>query len=148
MKRYLVLVVSLLVSLLVVAQFSRAEEKNLILNGGFEAYGPDEIPEDWEPFAWSTTLANWVTDTTVFHSGKASARIEARGSHFWLQSSIPVEGETEYKLTFWVKTENLKVMDKPNGQIEGGYVYYDAGPRKVLLPYQVKENNKDFLCHN
>jgi len=137
-------------------------KKNLIANSGFE---PDEkeeeIPEEQlKKFEWkqiSKKLKGWTTwhfqqSVTTFywdreekHTGNYSFSIRENQIAGCLQTSIKVEPNCIYKLSFWVKQKppdkggNLMIrwMDK-----EG---WADQGEKKaprIIVPYPVEKESK------
>ncbi len=108
-------------------------EKNVkastITNGGFE----DEIyNSDQTYFSWRvvpTEKMRVVTNPIKKHGGKKSLQISFNGFEKSqinnIFQTIAVEPETKYRLSFWVKTENLKsagnpqleVLNSNNGQL-------------------------------
>ncbi|MEF2247330.1 sugar-binding protein [Paenibacillus sp. IITD108] len=72
---------------------------NLITNGGFETG------------LWSTR-AGGSLDTTVKHSGNQSASMTATATTQYLGSAlIPVESNSIYELSAWIKTSGISVSD-------------------------------------
>ena len=82
-------------------------EGNLIKNGAFE-----EGTKYWSQEGDGTI----EIDNTVFHAGKASLKVhtDSKGT-FWVHQYIrklSVQGPAKYRLTVWVKTENLKAIQR------------------------------------
>lgn len=79
---------------------------NVLPNPGFEDV-TNSKPASWVESRWSGEGAFAISD--VAHSGKASVRIasEKGGDVSW-QCSVPVEMMSRYRLSGWVKTENLQ----------------------------------------
>lgn len=78
---------------------------NLLRNNGF-----DNGTADWEQDVWShgDTYSRLSADTGVFRSGGSSALIESfrENDAKWVQN-VQVKPETLYKLSGWVRTENI-----------------------------------------
>jgi len=85
--------------------------ENILINGGFEdgSYSPDGNPTGWTRDMWDIyrdTILTW--DNTESHSGDKSVKItnnepnDAR----WIQT-VTVEPYTQYRLSGWIKTENV-----------------------------------------
>jgi hypothetical protein len=86
------------------ARFS-PENSASFVNGGFEEHQGDR-PDGYLPGD------NAAIDTTVFHSGKASLRLEGFGSKTdgsaHIIQQVTVRPYRQYRLSLWVKTEDVK----------------------------------------
>lgn len=108
-----------LVALAVLAVPAGAGKPKLPVNGGFETQDPD-VPG--YPYGWFATIlpdyADYVTfayDTEVFHSGQRSVRIAVHADHpaevidyNWGQQVERLQGGRTYRLTAFVRTENVE----------------------------------------
>lgn len=96
-----------------------AENPNLVKNPGFEeAEGND--PYYWVSGSWENN-GKFNLDNTQAHSGKSSALItnsKATDSRF--KQQIPVEPGRYYRLSCWIKTEDVGTKEKgANISIDG-----------------------------
>ncbi len=100
------------------------EGPNLLPNPSFEVTAADGLPEGWkrrdynpEPgtksAAWSTVdLPDW------FHSGAKSVRcITTSGADTSLFADVTLKPNTEYRLSAWIKTNNLRGKASLNDHI-------------------------------
>jgi len=108
-----------------------AERFNLVENGGFEA--GDAIPAWWGRHPGKNTGRNQhARDTSVFRSGKASARIRwvdpvqgpNKAGLQWNKYTVPVEGGTELILSAFVRTAGAKTS-------KIGTHFYDADKKHL-----------------
>jgi len=87
-----------------------ATSSNLLINGSFEdgSYAPDAAPAAWTQDAWNWSASTFIWDDAQAHDGNRSVRItnddfnDAR----WAQT-VTVEPNTDYRLSGWIKTENV-----------------------------------------
>lgn len=97
-----------------------AQAENISRNPGFE----NALKEsDWSHYIWdkSDGITEITVDTTVRHTGEKSLMIRNVSSNdARMRQEIPVSGNRYYKLTCWVKTDNVG-MDNTgaNLSIEG-----------------------------
>jgi hypothetical protein len=79
---------------------------NLLSNAGFEQ--GDSDPFDWETSAWQYDPSAFTWDTTYTHNGMRSAKIAntTPNDAMWLQT-VAVQSHTDYRLSGWIKTENV-----------------------------------------
>jgi len=78
----------------------------LIPNASFEDV-ENGLPKGWRPNDWEEK-AKLAVDETVFHSGRRSVRISsAEGSDAYFQTDVALRPYAKYRLSGWVKTENL-----------------------------------------
>lgn len=83
-----------------------AENTNLAANPGFEEFDGND-PYFWTSGSWQNNGA-FTLDTSQVHSGKSSALIindKATDSRF--KQEIKVKSNAYYRLSCWVKTENV-----------------------------------------
>ena len=97
------------------ARFRPSQPENLVPNGGFEQAGPDGRVTGWTFIDGLGGKAPWAfRDEQVKHGGSASLRFEVcsapsaapnqtRASH-----RIDIKPGKRYRLSAWVRTENLK----------------------------------------
>jgi len=85
--------------------------ENILINGGFEdgSYSPDGNPTGWTRDVWDIyrdTTLTW--DSGESHSGGKSAKITnyEPNDAKWIQTAT-VEPYTQYRLSGWIKTENV-----------------------------------------
>lgn len=105
MKRLKHLIIYLLLGLNLLNQSVFAADENLINNGSFE-----ESSEDWLQHVWNSEagITEFGIDSSMAHSGKRSVWIinhmpnDAR-----FKQNIGVEGSTYYRLSCYVKTEDV-----------------------------------------
>jgi hypothetical protein len=82
---------------------------DLVQNGSFEFPGatPDAIPLNWGTGQW-TSSSQMSRDATLFHSGASSIRIQSTvANDAWFSQDVAVQPNTVYRLTGWIKTENV-----------------------------------------
>ena len=83
-----------------------AESKNLVLNSGFEE-GPAGEISSWSKYSWENQ-GFFDIDESEAHSGLKSAKISNElPSDSRLKQQISVKGNTYYKLSCWIRTENV-----------------------------------------
>lgn len=86
---------------------------NLLPNPSFEDVN-DGRPTPWYESRWSGD--GMVTTSDVAHIGKGSVKITSeKGADISWQCRVPVEMMSRYKLSGWIKTENVK----PRGGAKG-----------------------------
>jgi hypothetical protein len=97
------------------------ENSASFVNGGFEEHQGDRA-EGYTPGEGA------VVDTAVFHTGKASLRLDGRGH---IVQQITVKPYRQYRLTMWVKTEDVKpaVTAGIHAQTEDGRSLHPWEPR-------------------
>ena len=99
-----------------------AQSENLAKNPGFEE-GDSQIPNFWYTHSWNKEngSSEFFLDETQFHSGKRSACIiNNKENDSRYKQTIKVKGNTYYRISCWVKTENVKSDIKgANLSIEG-----------------------------
>lgn len=104
MKKLIVLMTVIFATLLHTPVF--AETNNIVQNFGFEQGSLDK----WEKQAYTETagVTEFFVDDTVSHSGTKSACIVNNSpNHARFNQEIKVSGNSHYKLSCWVKTENV-----------------------------------------
>lgn len=104
MKRILALLVVIFTILLNITVF--AGNSNLAKNSDFEQGSLDS----WEEGVYDTTenVSQFLLDDKVYHSGSKSACIINNAvNHSRYKQNIKVKGNSYYKLSCWVKTENV-----------------------------------------
>lgn len=94
------------------SSFAHAEEKNLLKNPGFEEA---DKPFFWDENIWegSDGKKTIKIDTQTFHSGKQSVYIKNDVSgDSRLTQTLDVKPSTIYKISGWIKTENVGTTNK------------------------------------
>jgi len=100
-----------------------AQGENLVKNPGFEE-GDQESLYFWQTDCWEKAqgVTEFLVDENVYHSGSRSACIvnnSANDSRY--KQPIKVKGDTYYRISCWVKTENVGDETKgANISVEGG----------------------------
>ncbi len=90
----------------VAAEPAKVEAVNLLKNPSFETLEGDQ-PAPWFVRTYSGE-AKQTVDTTVAHTGKNSLRIEStKGSDCSWSYNTPLEPNSTYVFSGWIKTENL-----------------------------------------
>ena len=82
---------------------------DLAQNGGFEfpTETPNASPLNWSTSQW-TSVSQMSRDATTSHSGASSIRIDSTNTNdAWFSQDVVVEPNTIYRLTGWIKTENV-----------------------------------------
>ena len=103
MKTVSALIIALIVALSVPVY---SENANLAANPGFEDAGGDD-PYFWTSSSWQND-GRLSLDRTQAHSGKASALIvNGKATDSRYKQQITVRADTYYRLTCWIKTENV-----------------------------------------
>lgn len=88
---------------------------NLVPNPGFEAANAGK-PAPWYESRWNGDGAFSTSD--VSHSGKSSVKITSeKGGDISWQCRVPVEMMSRYKLSGWIKTENLEPQNGAKGAL-------------------------------
>ena len=104
MKKILVLMIVLFALLLNIPVF--ANGNNMVQNFGFE----QDTFDKWDKQAYTTTegVTEFFIDDTVSYSGaKSACIINNSPNHSRFNQEIKVKGNSYYKLSCWVKTENV-----------------------------------------
>jgi hypothetical protein len=83
----------------------------LVRNSSFET--GSALPDNWVIDAWQSG-SNFDWDGSNSHNGGKSIRIESpiHNDARWIQT-VPVHPNTDYILSGWIKTENVKHVDGP-----------------------------------
>jgi dolichyl-phosphate-mannose-protein mannosyltransferase len=120
MKKLKVVIISAISLLLLLYTPIIAQSSNLAVNNSFEENEGQNDPYFWMGSSWENA-GSLQLDKTQAHSGQSSALIingTATDSRF--KQQIPVKSETYYKLSCWIKTENVGPDAKgANLSIEG-----------------------------
>lgn len=101
--------------------------ENIVKNGDFEKIGAG-----WGLSKWTGSKAVFEFDSTEVHSGKNSLKIVNTGSkdyQTFIAQTIKVKPDTRYRLSFFLKTEN--VVPRPKAGLNGAGVYVASG--KILF---------------
>ena len=93
--------------------YAQQQKQNLILNGGFR---PKSIESDGKPSFWKTNTWGGQPDFSFERGegkkGKLSVRIASeKGANASWSQKVTVKRNSTYKLSAWVKTENVKKGD-------------------------------------
>ncbi len=100
-----------LVFLLVSYSQAAEAEENLVKNPGFEASTEKvlnwNIDGRWYEKPEGSGISETTIDTTVSHNGKNSLRIKGDNNRNFVMQNVPVERDTTYRVTVWMKTLNL-----------------------------------------
>ena len=85
------------------------EGDNLVTNESFEQVAADGLPSGWRRRHYSGTAEHRV-DETVARSGDRSLMLEGtgRGADTSVHIDLEVEPNTTYRLSGWIKTENVR----------------------------------------
>jgi len=103
-------------------------ESNLIKNPSFESVAKDGQPEYWRTHRWvnDDTVTTFSIDTELAYHGKKSAVIHnIKENHGFYYQTVQVEENTFYKVTGWIKTEN--VGNEKNGAGISLINYFEVG---------------------
>jgi hypothetical protein len=86
---------------------------NIVLNPGFEELVRVQVPSEWIADAWQGGAILTLDDSQA-HSGQFSARVAASSPNDarWIQT-IAVVPDTQYVLSGWIKTKDVRVVDGP-----------------------------------
>ncbi|MFZ5986079.1 MAG: phospholipid carrier-dependent glycosyltransferase, partial [Bacillota bacterium] len=109
-KKFLKVCLILVVLLqLVLATTTFAQGENIVKNAGFEE-GSSESIHFWSTNAWDTNagVTQFTLDETQYNTGTKSACIinnSANDSRY--KQPISVKGSSYYKMSCWIKTENV-----------------------------------------
>jgi len=87
-----------------------AKPVNLIPNSSFEeASGTASLPTKWRVRNYAGRAMQYLD--TVGHTGNRSLRIDSeRGADSSMFVNVPVEPYTEYVLSAWIKTQDIKLL--------------------------------------
>ncbi|MBN2444568.1 MAG: hypothetical protein JXJ04_24615, partial [Spirochaetales bacterium] len=86
-------------------------EENLIKNPSFEDIGTGDIPKNWRTHSWTPDASGgqFGIDKEIAHSGKHSVFVfNSVDNHGYYLQTVTVKENSFYKLSCWVKTENIK----------------------------------------
>jgi azurin len=96
------------------AQVAAADPVNLLANPGFEELDGAN-PKGWKPSTYGGK-ASFTLDSKVSHSGKNSLRIDSsEGADVGWYIELPIEANSAYVLTGWIKTEKIETLGKGHG---------------------------------
>ena len=99
-----------------------AQGENIVKNPGFEE-GDTHSPNFWYTHSWNKEegRSEFFLDETQFHTGNRSACIiNNKDNDSRYKQNIKVKGNTYYRISCWVKTENVKSNIKgANLSLEG-----------------------------
>jgi dolichyl-phosphate-mannose-protein mannosyltransferase len=119
MMKVLCLLICGFIMFIVSAQVTKAAE-NLLGNSSFEEISSD-IPTLWSTMAYEEGKTKFTVDQAGAHSGSSYVTIENTQANDarWVQK-IKVKSNTQYKLSGWVKTDNIGTEAKgANLTVEG-----------------------------
>ncbi|MBN1583135.1 MAG: hypothetical protein JXA89_20670 [Anaerolineae bacterium] len=106
MKRsaWVVLAIGLLICLMVSSAPAKANN-GLLVNGGFE-WG-NGLPDNWLPDSWIPEAAFTWSDTQSYLGSKSiQISLTTANDARWIQT-VNVQPDTDYRLSGWIKTENV-----------------------------------------
>jgi hypothetical protein len=86
---------------------------NLLMNSSFEE--GDNNPTWWSKGGWHMPYSNYTWDSTVAHWGVRSVKISNNTANdaYWSQN-IQVQPNSTYRLSGWIKTENVSNTSEIN----------------------------------
>jgi len=95
--------------------------ENLVMNPGFEKSGQDEL-EYWALMPAKSELSAITLDGADPHSGKSSLRISQADAESYsvCKQNIPVEPDTDYTVSCWMKADNIIRADADSEGVRGG----------------------------
>lgn len=102
--------------------FAAGSESNLLQDPGFESFTGD-MPLSWSEIAWNkgSEFTEFAPSNSVFHGGKVSAMIynkKENDARYCYKTKV--EGSSVYRVSCWIKTENVGGGSKgANISIEG-----------------------------
>jgi hypothetical protein len=124
-KELLILIITTLLLLNLTTLYA---EDNLIRNSSFERLINEMLPSNWRTQSWvpDTTVAHFGVDVDNFYSGSYSVFINnGLENHSYYIQTVKVQENTFYKISGWIKTENV------GAQSEGAGIslidYFDVG---------------------
>jgi dolichyl-phosphate-mannose-protein mannosyltransferase len=81
---------------------------NLVKNPGMEK-GSGMVPDNWETWEYFKGSASFATETNGAHEGTRAVSITCNSENdARLVQKIPVKENTYYKISAWIKTENVR----------------------------------------
>ncbi|MFA6175465.1 MAG: carbohydrate binding domain-containing protein [Phycisphaerae bacterium] len=100
------------------AEFQR---ENLVMNPSLEKSGQDEL-EYWALMPSKSELSAITVDDADPHSGKSSLRISQADAESYsvCKQNIPVEPDTDYTVSCWMKADNIILADADSEGVRGG----------------------------
>ena len=101
---------------------------NLLRNAGFEELDSLGQPTQWSPFKWNT--AGEAAVGASGHTGTRSVRMQSTaGAHVGWKQIVTVVPKTDYLLTGWIKTREVKQADEGQvGAAIGVLDFYATSP--------------------
>lgn len=95
--------------------------ENLVMNPGFEKSGQEEL-EYWALIPAKSELSAITVDGADPHSGKSSLRISQADAESYsvCKQNIPVEPDTDYTVSCWMKADNIIRADADSEGVRGG----------------------------
>jgi putative membrane-bound dehydrogenase-like protein len=93
---------------------ANGESANLLVNASFEDLD-GTAPKGWRPSTYGGK-AEFTVDSNVSHTGKNSLRIDSStGADAGWYIELPMEENTNYVLTGYIKTEKIETIGKGHG---------------------------------
>ncbi|MCP5096442.1 MAG: hypothetical protein GY943_12890 [Chloroflexi bacterium] len=103
----------LITSSTMAATVSSMPSANLLLNNSFEdgAYLPTNHPDNWDTEAFNAAVV-FTWDDAQAYDGSKSVKIESSAANDarWIQT-VPVQPYSHYRLSAWIKTDNIVHVD-------------------------------------
>ena len=111
-KKIIILTLFVLLALTTISVPLAYGETNLLVNGGFEAVGPDNKPESWQADFWKDT-SSFSVSTKKVRSGKYSLEIKSNTENdARMVQTVMVKPNSYYRLSGWISTEEVVPFDK------------------------------------
>ena len=131
-----------------------SHSQNLVMNPGFES-GSEQAVDKWKPQAFLNDLAHYAYGISdEYQSGRHSLKISnLQEGDAWVSQDVPVKEGRTYKLSGWIKTDNVQSLQGKIGAtlcIAGSYIrttslkgtqpwtqvecYFKTGGNKTSVP--------------
>ncbi|MCX7747431.1 MAG: carbohydrate binding domain-containing protein [Clostridia bacterium] len=95
-------------SMLCFIPMSYAENANLLKNPSFEEQSQDNLPASWEKWSYTPENSDFKLEQGKAHEGKNYITIiNNKPNDARLKQAISVKENSTYKLSAWIKTENV-----------------------------------------
>ena len=107
---------------------AKEERENLVPNASFETAAKNDLPARWKMQRWGGEAT--FEYATVGHSGKRSILIASeKGADESCTITVPVEPAAKYRLSGWIKTEDVKAGSGPRRAVERAQPPAESPPR-------------------
>jgi len=96
-----------------------------------------EVAPGWtDNTSWTTTTIHYAKDTSVFHSGASSQRVEAVSGFVQFAQGISFPAAGTYQASLWIKAKTPTWVSVSLRQADAPYIGYAGQPVKIGMGWQ------------